>query len=33
VEIGDGAGVGPFAHLAPGSVVPPGRVTGPFYTG
>jgi bifunctional UDP-N-acetylglucosamine pyrophosphorylase/glucosamine-1-phosphate N-acetyltransferase len=31
-EIGDGATVGPFAHLAPGASVPGGTVTGPFYT-
>ena len=30
-EIGAGAKVGPFAHLAPGSVVAAGAVTGPFY--
>jgi bifunctional UDP-N-acetylglucosamine pyrophosphorylase / glucosamine-1-phosphate N-acetyltransferase len=31
-EIGDGATVGPFAHLPAGSTVPPATVTGPFYT-
>jgi bifunctional UDP-N-acetylglucosamine pyrophosphorylase/glucosamine-1-phosphate N-acetyltransferase len=31
-EIGDGAVVGPFGHLPPGSAVAPGSVTGPFYT-
>lgn len=31
-EIGEGASVGPFAHLAPGSSVAAGAVTGPFYT-
>ncbi len=31
-EIGVGARVGPFAHLPPGTVVPDGEVTGPFYT-
>jgi bifunctional UDP-N-acetylglucosamine pyrophosphorylase/glucosamine-1-phosphate N-acetyltransferase len=31
-EVGAGADVGPFAHLAPGTAVPPGAVTGPFYT-
>jgi bifunctional UDP-N-acetylglucosamine pyrophosphorylase/glucosamine-1-phosphate N-acetyltransferase len=31
-EIGDGAVVGPFASLPPGSVVTAGTVTGPFYT-
>ena len=31
--IGDGAAVGPFAHLAPGSVVEANADTGPFYTG
>lgn len=30
-EIGAGAIVGPFAHLAPGASVPAGMVTGPFY--
>ncbi|MBI2710868.1 MAG: NTP transferase domain-containing protein [Actinobacteria bacterium] len=30
-EIGAGARVGPFASLAPGSAVPDGAVTGPFY--
>jgi bifunctional UDP-N-acetylglucosamine pyrophosphorylase/glucosamine-1-phosphate N-acetyltransferase len=29
--IGDEAHVGPYAHLAPGSDVPAGAVTGPFY--
>jgi bifunctional UDP-N-acetylglucosamine pyrophosphorylase/glucosamine-1-phosphate N-acetyltransferase len=32
-EIGDGARVGPFASLQPGSRVDAGAVTGPFYTG
>jgi bifunctional UDP-N-acetylglucosamine pyrophosphorylase/glucosamine-1-phosphate N-acetyltransferase len=32
-EVGDGAQVGPFAFLAPGTSVPPGDRTGPFYTG
>jgi bifunctional UDP-N-acetylglucosamine pyrophosphorylase/glucosamine-1-phosphate N-acetyltransferase len=32
-EIGEGARVGPFAVLPPGSVVPAWSVTGPFYTG
>ena len=32
-RIGDGAAVGPFAHLAPGSVVEANADTGPFYTG
>jgi bifunctional UDP-N-acetylglucosamine pyrophosphorylase/glucosamine-1-phosphate N-acetyltransferase len=31
-DIGDGAVVGPFASLAPGSVVDAGARTGPFYT-
>jgi len=31
-EIGEGAHVGPFAALAPGSVIPAGTSTGPFYT-
>ncbi|MFT3853247.1 MAG: NTP transferase domain-containing protein [Ilumatobacteraceae bacterium] len=31
-EIGDGARVGPFAHLPSGSSVPAGAVTGAFYT-
>jgi bifunctional UDP-N-acetylglucosamine pyrophosphorylase / glucosamine-1-phosphate N-acetyltransferase len=31
-EIGDGATVGPFAHLPAGSAVAAGAVTGPFYT-
>jgi bifunctional UDP-N-acetylglucosamine pyrophosphorylase / glucosamine-1-phosphate N-acetyltransferase len=31
-EIGAGAVVGPYAHLAPGTVVSPGARTGPFYT-
>lgn len=31
-EIGDGARVGPFAHLPPGSGVVAGAVTGAFYT-
>lgn len=30
-SIGDDAVVGPYAHLAPGSVVEAGQVTGPFY--
>ena len=30
-EIGAGSTVGPFAHLAPGSSVAPGAVTGPFF--
>ncbi len=30
-EIGTGCRVGPFAHLAPGTSVPDGTVTGPFY--
>jgi bifunctional UDP-N-acetylglucosamine pyrophosphorylase/glucosamine-1-phosphate N-acetyltransferase len=32
-EIGAGAVVGPFAHLAPGATIDPGVRTGPFYTG
>jgi bifunctional UDP-N-acetylglucosamine pyrophosphorylase/glucosamine-1-phosphate N-acetyltransferase len=32
-DIGDGAVVGPFAHLPPGSRVAPGAVTGPFFAG
>jgi bifunctional UDP-N-acetylglucosamine pyrophosphorylase/glucosamine-1-phosphate N-acetyltransferase len=32
-DIGEGARVGPYAHLPPGSVVAAGAVTGPFYTG
>jgi bifunctional UDP-N-acetylglucosamine pyrophosphorylase/glucosamine-1-phosphate N-acetyltransferase len=32
-HIGDGARVGPYAALAPGTVVRDGAVTGPFYTG
>jgi bifunctional UDP-N-acetylglucosamine pyrophosphorylase/glucosamine-1-phosphate N-acetyltransferase len=32
-EIGDGAHVGPFAHLPSGSAVVAGAVTGAFYTG
>ncbi|MDQ6927670.1 MAG: NTP transferase domain-containing protein [Actinomycetota bacterium] len=32
-EIGPGARVGPYASLAPGSHVPSGTTTGPFYTG
>jgi bifunctional UDP-N-acetylglucosamine pyrophosphorylase/glucosamine-1-phosphate N-acetyltransferase len=31
-EVGEGARVGPFASLEPGSHVPAGSVTGPFYT-
>jgi bifunctional UDP-N-acetylglucosamine pyrophosphorylase/glucosamine-1-phosphate N-acetyltransferase len=31
-DIGDGAEVGPFAFLEPGSVIPAGHRTGPFYT-
>ena len=31
-EIGDGAVVGPFAVLEPGSQIPSGARTGPFYT-
>jgi bifunctional UDP-N-acetylglucosamine pyrophosphorylase/glucosamine-1-phosphate N-acetyltransferase len=30
--IGDGADVGPFAHVGKGTEIPPGAVTGPFYT-
>lgn len=32
-EIGVGAHVGPYAALGPGSSVPSGTTTGPFYTG
>ena len=32
-EIGEGAIVGPFAHLEPGASVESGRRTGAFYTG
>ena len=32
-EIGEGARVGPYAVLGPGSSVPAWAVTGPFYTG
>ena len=32
-EIGEGARVGPYAVLPPGSLVPAWTVTGPFYTG
>jgi bifunctional UDP-N-acetylglucosamine pyrophosphorylase / glucosamine-1-phosphate N-acetyltransferase len=32
-EVGDGAIVGPFAHLPPGSTVVAGTTTGAFYTG
>lgn len=32
-EIGAGAHVGPFAHLAPGSSVGESQTTGPFYAG
>jgi bifunctional UDP-N-acetylglucosamine pyrophosphorylase/glucosamine-1-phosphate N-acetyltransferase len=32
-EVGEGARVGPYAVLAPGTVVPAWSVTGPFYTG
>ena len=32
-EIGEGARVGPYAALGPGTVVPAWTVTGPFYTG
>jgi bifunctional UDP-N-acetylglucosamine pyrophosphorylase/glucosamine-1-phosphate N-acetyltransferase len=32
-EIGEGATVGPFASLPPGSRVAPGTVTGPFFAG
>lgn len=31
-EIGEGANVGPYAYLGPGSTVVSGAVTGPFYT-
>ncbi|HVM52894.1 MAG TPA: sugar phosphate nucleotidyltransferase [Acidimicrobiales bacterium] len=31
-EIGDGATVGPFAHLVPGTSIAPGTDTGAFYT-
>jgi bifunctional UDP-N-acetylglucosamine pyrophosphorylase / glucosamine-1-phosphate N-acetyltransferase len=31
-EIGDGARVGPFAHLPSGTSIAPGEVTGAFYT-
>ena len=31
-EIGDGCVVGPFCHLPPGTAVPSGTTTGPFYT-
>jgi bifunctional N-acetylglucosamine-1-phosphate-uridyltransferase/glucosamine-1-phosphate-acetyltransferase GlmU-like protein len=31
-EVGDGAHVGPFAALEPGSQVAGGARTGPFYT-
>ncbi len=31
-HIGDGSNVGPYAHLAAGSTVVAGTVTGPFYT-
>ena len=31
-EVGDGARVGPFVHLPPGSSVAVGAVTGAFYT-
>jgi len=31
-EIGDGAVVGPFCHLPPGSSIAPGTTTGAFYT-
>jgi bifunctional UDP-N-acetylglucosamine pyrophosphorylase/glucosamine-1-phosphate N-acetyltransferase len=31
-EIGAGARVGPFADLTPGTAIPEGAVTGPFYT-
>ena len=31
-EIGEGARVGPFAHLSAGAVIDPGVTTGPFYT-
>ena len=32
-EVGEGARVGPYAYLAPGTSVPGWAVTGPFYTG
>ena len=32
-EVGEGARVGPYAYLAPGTSVPEWAVTGPFYTG
>ncbi|HKA05179.1 MAG TPA: sugar phosphate nucleotidyltransferase [Acidimicrobiales bacterium] len=32
-EIGEGARVGPYAALSPGTIVPAWSVTGPFYTG
>ena len=32
-EIGEGAHVGPYAALSPGTVVPAWTVTGAFYTG
>ena len=32
-EIGEGARVGPYAVLPPGSLVPAWTVTGAFYTG
>ena len=31
-EVGDEARVGPYAVLEPGSSIPPGAVTGAFYT-
>jgi bifunctional UDP-N-acetylglucosamine pyrophosphorylase/glucosamine-1-phosphate N-acetyltransferase len=31
-EVGNGSVVGPFAALGPGSSIPSGTVTGPFYT-
>ena len=31
-EVGADAGVGPFAVLEPGSAIPSGAGTGPFYT-
>ena len=31
-QVGSDADVGPYAHLAPGTEVPDGQVTGPFYT-
>ena len=31
-RVGSDADVGPYAHLAPGTEVPDGQVTGPFYT-